>query len=130
VGAVAREPDPTETALREWVKRPAPITPTADWPDDGRARGARPAPTDLQNGGEQVIDARPCLEQVQHAKEILDELHLKRVSGGRIENGHGQLGQLPTLEPLPDADEHRQGPPGAIVVDAVESRADELVHPR
>jgi hypothetical protein len=40
-------------------------------------RGTLYSPADLQHCGQQVIDARPLLEQVQHAALVLDELHLE-----------------------------------------------------
>ena len=44
VGAVARDMDLTETAVREWVKRARQSNARPHRADHRRARGARPAP--------------------------------------------------------------------------------------
>jgi hypothetical protein len=46
-------------------------------------RRVHDAPADLQHGREQVIDAWPWLEQVQHAALVGDELRLEGLARGR-----------------------------------------------
>jgi hypothetical protein len=46
-------------------------------------RSTHNAPADLQHGGEQVIDARPYLKQVQHAEVVLDEPGLESLASRR-----------------------------------------------